>query len=667
MRVPDWWPEFLTLRPRSAYQSQENPIQVERLPDTEGVELDLPTRRHTPEENRSYVRRFLWFLSFLGIGIGLYETTFSTRLAPDVAENWIFLAALTVFLYYDAAISRRHWLFVPLLLIYGFLVLSLTRSRHEELTKPFIFLLATICAVRLAGRICHLSLYLLTTAPTTKESASRQRRAWRWRYLIPFVSGPRGLEFYGVGLLIALLPAVIFYVVQPTNSALPGALLILSTLGALCLLPLLLEFCGSYFVSRPRIALSRMWRGTWYAIGEWFTYDRHDSKAPGVFKSPLGTHKQRWRMAFATVVMLTVAIAQYTGWWRAIFERWDNENVAKAEAAGERPEPTLFVLQLRDVRLDLTPIVKLPATESEFIDAADHHYLTTLPTVEQAEVRSSHDFQWRFTPEEAEQWEEYQRRAQESERAQRVLRNQFGGGEPTGSYVEDQKNQDKSMEFLSLAFLHSMLVWFYPVAATALVPSWLFFAYVFAVSGRFAGLRLRESSIGDPPELANAKNWEQIVTRVRASEDKDEKESVFVGVNAFDHSPVLVPSDVFCEHAHILGDSGSGKTALGIAPLMTQLLRFDRYSIVVIDLKADEMSLFVTAREEAEKAQERMQAEDREAGRDPRKYPYRWFTTELGKSTYAFNPLRQEAFRSLSLSQQTDVLTASLGVQYGTD
>jgi len=293
VRVPDWWPEFLTLRPSSAYQSQENPLQTDRLPSTDAVELDLPTRKHSPEENRAYIRRFLWLLAAIGVFIGLYEAMPPVYFAPGVIQKWFFLGALTVYLYYDATISRRYWQILPLLLLYLFALRFLHTGEDDVLTTPFIFLVATICVLRLADRMCRLSLYLLTTAPTSKESARRQRRAWRWRMFIPFLPGPRGLDFYSVGLAIVLIPAAFYYFVHPIYSTLPGALLIILTLGIVLLTPLVLEFCGSFFVGRAATPVSRMWQGMWYCVGEWFTYDRHDSQSPGVFKSPLGTHKQR--------------------------------------------------------------------------------------------------------------------------------------------------------------------------------------------------------------------------------------------------------------------------------------------------------------------------------------------------------------------------------------
>ncbi len=90
---------------------------------------------------------------------------------------------------------------------------------------------------------------------------------------------------------------------------------------------------------------------------------------------------------------------------------------------------------------------------------------------------------------------------------------------------------------------------------------------------------------------------------------------------------------------------------MGVALILNQLIRKADCSIVVIDLKGDDMALFDGTRKDAEAAGKR----------------FRWFTNELGRSTHAFNPLDQEFFHPLSLYQKTDIITAALGLQYGTD
>src|SRR5690606_12813232 len=175
-------------------------------------------------------------------------------------------------------------------------------------------------------------------------------------------------------------------------------------------------------------------------------------------------------------------------------------------------------------------------------------------------------------------------------------------------------------------------------------------AFLYAVSIRLAA-SLRQQLEVHPDTILAFGNWDRLVEDVILSEDQTEKKSILLGVNNADNSPVLVPRKVFEEHAHILGDSGSGKTSMGISPILNQLIRQEDCSIVVIDLKGDDTALFSGTRADAATANKR----------------FRWFTNELDRSTYAFNPLRQEYFRKLSLYQKTDVVSAALGLQYGTD
>jgi len=151
--------------------------------------------------------------------------------------------------------------------------------------------------------------------------------------------------------------------------------------------------------------------------------------------------------------------------------------------------------------------------------------------------------------------------------------------------------------------------------------------------------------------LLKSETWDDLVRRIRVSGDKLEKDSLLLGVNAFDDTPVIVPRAVFNEHAHLLGDSGSGKTSLGLASLITQFIRFADCSVVILDLKGDDLALFEDARIEAAKAGLR----------------FRWFTNELDRSSYVFNPLTQKHMQGLTLYQRVDVLTSSMGLQYGTD
>lgn len=55
------------------------------------------------------------------------------------------------------------------------------------------------------------------------------------------------------------------------------------------------------------------------------------------------------------------------------------------------------------------------------------------------------------------------------------------------------------------------------------------------------------------------------------------------------------------KHQHLIGDAGTGKTARGLLPLLSQLIAAGDASAVILDLKGD-LHLDATARAEAERA-----------------------------------------------------------------
>ncbi|WP_339888915.1 type IV secretory system conjugative DNA transfer family protein [Rhodopirellula europaea] len=119
------------------------------------------------------------------------------------------------------------------------------------------------------------------------------------------------------------------------------------------------------------------------------------------------------------------------------------------------------------------------------------------------------------------------------------------------------------------------------------------------------------------------------------------------GVNEFDGSPILIPRSALREHVHFLGATGSGKTALGLSPLISQLLDFEDSSVVVVDLKGDDQVLL----EEIKKSQR------------PRKH----LTTDMGKGTFGFNLFAQKFWQTLSVANKADLICTGLGLYYGTD
>lgn len=140
------------------------------------------------------------------------------------------------------------------------------------------------------------------------------------------------------------------------------------------------------------------------------------------------------------------------------------------------------------------------------------------------------------------------------------------------------------------------------------------------------------------------------VQRLLHSANSVERESTYWGHTLHHEYPVLVPVPLLFEHVHILGGTGTGKTALGIAPLMVQLIRRNDGPVMVLDLKGDN-ALFHTARIEADAANRK----------------FKWFTNKPGRSTYIFNPWRQAYLEGMAIQEILGLFLLSLNLHHGDD
>lgn len=153
-----------------------------------------------------------------------------------------------------------------------------------------------------------------------------------------------------------------------------------------------------------------------------------------------------------------------------------------------------------------------------------------------------------------------------------------------------------------------------------------------------------------------AATWQTITETIQSSPNPVERESVFMGRLSHDGSPFLVPRTVLREHAHILGDSGSGKTARGLIPLAEQLVADGQSSLMVIDLKGDSQEILQSLRVCSQRA----------AGLGLQ-LPVKQFSIREDHATFAFNPFQMPCWTRLNDFQRTDVLCGALGLTYGTD
>lgn len=148
--------------------------------------------------------------------------------------------------------------------------------------------------------------------------------------------------------------------------------------------------------------------------------------------------------------------------------------------------------------------------------------------------------------------------------------------------------------------------------------------------------------------ITGTTTWDNRVERMVWSSDELETEHFYLGSSMEGDFPVLLHRDLLYRHAHILGDTGSRKTSIGIAPVLTQLIARENCSVIVFDLKGDR-ALFNAAKDEA-----------RAAG-----VPFKWFTNIVGKSSFVFNPLAQSHLHRLTTDQLTQGILQALDLEHG--
>lgn len=175
--------------------------------------------------------------------------------------------------------------------------------------------------------------------------------------------------------------------------------------------------------------------------------------------------------------------------------------------------------------------------------------------------------------------------------------------------------------------------------------------------------------------------WEWYVDRLVGSthvarwqgQDFVEAEHLLLGVEPTYRFPLLLHESILAEHCYITGESGSGKTSLGLASLVAQLLRPRRRRgaggvwrpaeesapppMVVLDLKGDR-SFFHAVRAEVE-ARRWV-----EAGVE-REQEFRFLTFELGLPSDRFDPFSSFDPSKRTIAQLTELLLNALDLNHG--
>lgn len=149
------------------------------------------------------------------------------------------------------------------------------------------------------------------------------------------------------------------------------------------------------------------------------------------------------------------------------------------------------------------------------------------------------------------------------------------------------------------------------------------------------------------------RDWDGYLQRLHASRNPLERRCIWNGCHLQHRYPILIDQSLYNEHSHVVGPTGSGKTAMTLMSEAIQVVRRapddpDARALVVIDCKGDR-AFFQTMRHEAAAA-----------GRE-----FKWFTNVTGLDSYVFNPLSTLSSSGMSLAEVVGVIAQSLDLYHG--
>lgn len=621
---------LLRLLPLSSSQSTDNPLQVQRLPDYSRTEFDYPVYQDTPAAARRSTAILIFMVALTAPALSWVNSlsSYPAQFIHGGLSTVVLMAGTALVILGTVGL---RWPLVA----YGLAVLSVPIVGELVIEQPFALAAAFPAGIGtwiLADRLGLFFLFLKTAAPLSRERSAAGRALWRRRWISPF-RPLRGTEWYPLNFLVFAVPLCLALLQERgvwRDDTEGRRILELCGLLAVsgCVWPLALEMVVAPLYGRRPYGPVRLVRAFWHALLEWCTYNRHNARGAGIHHSPAGPCVMR-RWLLVGVLLVGACAWNYPHAVEPLFNRMFKNML---EIGG------VWMPAMRKINPE-----KIAADVARNVEAEKAAAVPPLTDTEQRMLN-------RMPPARAE--------AYQAERERRYL----AAWEQTQSQASSRaatKDSANRLQHLLNGLGKVALNVLAPSLGTALVC----LSLVFGASARaLAGV---EDLFGSGPRqrVLNSENWERLVDRLHSSQDYWERQSLFLGTNWRDDTPVLVPREVFAEHAHILGDSGSGKTSIGLMPLVCQLMRSGDCSVVVLDLKADDQALLESLREESAALDARLRAADPEKG----SYPFRWFTSELGRSSYLFNPLSQRATAQLADYQRTDLLISALGLHYGTD
>jgi len=640
---------------RPDVKTTTDPLDLTNMPPTDGMLLDYRTQPETDAAHRAWAVYRVVGTAVLALSLVLLfrlaaaSLRSSESLVYSVAMLFWFLAypcfGLLVLIYY--LYSKRGRRAVVLLafpaVLWG-LAHLVTVGYHPLTTFLVLFIPATLFALWLSD--CVFVHYATWMAANPLLGQAARERAYAlihariphgfdaWVNMIRQLAAslpPRQQQAeaatYPLSALFFLVALVISLFVFLLCSASYAAQLFAGMLAILTIPAVLLagRILWRYYAQLDRIPVRLICWLSWQALASWITYNAHRTPAPGVFQSPAGSFTTRIRLWRASVFLLALSILPVSAYFPLVpFFSGPAPWLAYIE-----PPPVDYTFpsqDLDDIARTLEGLDGVYYHETLKTDAERYAYLQEIAR-ERAHVA------------------ELVQREKVRQATYAVL------AETPEAWIWIALKRTFTLDYLfSAAFFLSLVM---SLAAAPLA----FFAIFAFLCGRLLVFHyFALEAPGARHQYRDRSVWDARVERLRTSpfavSSMDttvrESEHLWLGTSTVNDYPVLLDRGILGEHAHILGSTGSGKTAIGLSPLIAQLIRHRDASVVVIDLKGDP-ALFAGTREEA-----------RAAG-----LPFKWFTPELGRSTYVFNPLLRAHRRRLTLHQRTELLMSAFGLLYG--
>ena len=608
----------------------QDPLDWSELEDTDTMELDYAT---STMRQLDVGATALWLVIFPGI-LGALASLAIQPLAPHFGHHN--LLPIFIFIGFMMGVSSlmRGQLRLGLVIGPGVVLVVAWLVFQLSTTIILFFSVTLFLAAIIADQVTTHYIYWRTVPPVSFEEASRLRGIWSRRHWL--FSGarreegeqsnlrliyPLQLAAIVIGAPLVILWARYYLELSSTYVAFARPLSLLVGCCYLLALPLCVSVFGSVLgTGQDSATLAShpisMLKGTWEAIRSYLTYNAHQVRAPGVFYSPAGLFPSR---AFTTMLCIGFLGATITPLGDYFPTRW--------------PEAEAFDFRLAfAVQPEIDPESPLKTDEQVTLhkmqsDGASREEL--LETLQ----RWGH------------------------ENAEELLPESRGPAAFAGNWVL------YAIRDLAHGDTWALMPLMVSTVLCVIAPGAFFFVVCLSLGGIYSGgasETLKTTVSTDegsrPTKLAATNRWNAIVDRLTYSSNEKERDHLYLGRNYWSDAPVLIPHQLLQSHAHILGDSGSGKTSLGLVPLITQLIRKRDASVVVFDLKGSpkDRALFESVREECEKPHD---------GGQP--MSFKFFNTRHGWPTHLFNPLLKSPNVALSDYQRAEILCQAMGLIHG--